>query len=217
MKRLLTLTLILVALVSCSVPAPEVQDAQPAAGSLAPAPAPTQYQPQADETLLSIEEMHPSEVDNSTLPITPVEELHHTGRTQEYDIDSYRLVVDGLVENSLSLTYDEVLTFPQVTETVLLICPGFFWDNAEWTGAPLSLILEQAGVSPEASKVRIMDGGGYAQTFSLEEATADGVFLAYEVNGETLPPDHGYPFRLVVRYQFGSKWVKWVQHIEVVE
>jgi DMSO/TMAO reductase YedYZ molybdopterin-dependent catalytic subunit len=71
-------------------------------------------------------------------------------------------------------------------------------------------------VSSEASRVRIMDGGGYAQTFSLEEATADGVFLAYEVNGETLPPDHGYPFRLVVRYQFGSKWVKWVQHIEVV-
>jgi len=85
----------------------------------------------------AIEQMHPADVDNSSLPITPVEELHHTGQTQEYDIATYRLVVDGLVENPLSLSYEEVLGFPQVKETVLLICPGFFWDNAEWSGTPL--------------------------------------------------------------------------------
>jgi DMSO/TMAO reductase YedYZ molybdopterin-dependent catalytic subunit len=160
--------------------------------------------------------MHPADVDNSTFPITPVEELHHTGQTQEYDIETYRLVVDGLVENPLSLSYDEVLSFPQVTDTVLLICAGVFWDNAEWTGTPLSFILEEAGVLPGASRVQIVGGGNYRKTLSLEEATADGVFLAYEVNGETLPPDHGYPFRLVARHQYGSNWVKWVERIEVL-
>jgi sulfoxide reductase catalytic subunit YedY len=160
--------------------------------------------------------MHPSQVDNSTLPITPVEELHHTGQTQECDIATYRLVVDGLVENPLSLTYDEVLSFPQVTETVLLICAGVFWDNAEWTGTPLSLILEEAGLSPDASRVQIAGGDNYRKILSLEEATADGVFLAYEVNGQTLPPEHGYPFRLVARHQYGSNWVKWVERIEVL-
>ena len=59
-------------------------------------------------------------------------------------------------------------------------------------------------------------GDGYKRTLSLEEATADGVFLAYEVNEETLPAEHGYPIRLVVRHQYGSRWVKWVEHIEVV-
>jgi sulfoxide reductase catalytic subunit YedY len=160
--------------------------------------------------------MHPADVDNSTLPITPVEELHHTGQPQEYDIETYRLVVDGLVENPLSLSYEEVRAFPQVTETVLLICPGFFWDNAEWTGTPLSLILEQAGLSPDASQVHFVAGDGYRQLMPLEEAMADGVFLAYEVNGETLPTDHGYPLRLVVRHQYGFKWVKWLEHIEVL-
>jgi len=160
--------------------------------------------------------MHPADVDNSSLPITPVEELHHTGQTQEYDIATYRLVVDGLVENPLSLSYEEVLGFPQVKETVLLICPGFFWDNAEWSGTPLSLILEGAGLAADASTVRLLAGDGYSQKLSLEEATADGVFLAYEVNGEPLPPDHGYPIRLVARHQFGFKWVKWVERIEVL-
>jgi sulfoxide reductase catalytic subunit YedY len=59
-------------------------------------------------------------------------------------------------------------------------------------------------------------GDGYSQTLSLEDATADRVFLAHEVNGETLPAEHGYPLRLVVRHQYGSKWVKWVERIEVM-
>jgi len=75
-------------------------------------------------------------VDNSLLPITPIEDLHPTGRPVEVDIDEYRLVVDGLVERPLSLTYEELLSRPQISEVVLLICPGFFWDNAQWTGTP---------------------------------------------------------------------------------
>ena len=164
-----------------------------------------------------IKDMHPSQVDNSTLPITQIEVLGRTGRPQEYDIDTYRLVVDGLVDNPLSLSYEDLLSRSQVTETVLLICPGVFWNNATWTGTPLSLILEEAGVSPEASGVRLVGGDGYAQTLTVEDATADGVFLAYEVNGETLPSKDGYPIRLVVRHQYGSKWVKWVERIEITE
>jgi len=236
-RRLLLGTLLILALVSCASPSTETGDAtRSASAEQSPPPSATasadgtQAAPMEESPLPSaitsggdsqavpvgIEQRHPADVDNSTLPITPVEELHHTGRTQEYDLDTYRLVVDGLVENPLSLSYDEVLSFPQVTETVLLICPGFFWDNAEWTGTPLSLILEEAGLSPDASTVRLTAGDGYSQNLSLEEAMADGVFLAYEVNGGTLPPDHGYPIRLVARHQFGSRWVKWVERIEVL-
>jgi DMSO/TMAO reductase YedYZ molybdopterin-dependent catalytic subunit len=235
-RRVLLGGLLVLALVSCA-PAIEHSDSTPAASTeQAPPPSPTapgdaarsisaEPSPIPSATASSgaseavpvgIEQMNPADVDNNTLPITPVEELHHTGRPQEYDIETYRLVVDGLVEKPLSLSYDEVLGFPQVTETVLLICPGVFWDNAEWTGTPLSLILEEAGVLPGASRVEIVGAGNYRKTFSLEESTADGVFLAYEVNGQTLPPDHGYPFRLVVRHRYGSNWVKWVERIGVL-
>ena len=221
MKRLLLVTVLVLVLAACASPAPQATEpSQPSAGNAAPLPEPTVAAEESldEETaayMLSIKEMHPAEVDNSTLPISPVEELHHTGRPQEYDIDAYRLEVEGLVETPLSLSYEDLLSRPQVTETVLLICPGFFWDNAEWTGVPLSLILEEADLSPEAAKVRLVAGDGYAQTLSLEDAMADGVFLAYEVNGETLPTDHGYPIRLVARDLYGSRWVKWLEKIEV--
>jgi sulfoxide reductase catalytic subunit YedY len=216
-RRLLLGTLLILALVSCASPSTETGDATPTApAERPPSPSATPSGGVSEAVPVGIEQMHPADVDNSTLPITAVEELHHTGRTQECDINTYRLVVDGLVDSPLSLTYQDLLDRPQVTETVLLICPGFFWDNAEWTGTPLSLILEEAGLSPDASTVRLTAGDGYSQNLSLEEAMADGVFLAYEVNGETLPPDHGYPVRLVARHQFGSKWVKWVERIEVL-
>ena len=216
MKRMLLGILLVLSLISCSAPAsPPNPSVQPTSGDARTTPTASAPGRESAEIPLDIMSKHPSEVDNSELPITPVEELHFTGAVQEYDIDTYRLVVEGLVENPLSLTYEDLLSRPQVTETVLLICPGVFWDNAEWTGTPLSLILEEAGLSPEASKVLIEAGGGYVRILSLEEAMADGVFLAYEVNGEPLPPDHGYPLRLVVRHQYGSKWVKWVERIEV--
>lgn len=232
MRRILVTILLALLLVACATPA--YQAGQPAPTAEMPGMAPPATEPtpaleipsstssgvlsdqQMVEIPAEIEQMHPAEVDNSILPITPVEELHRTGRTQEYDIDTYHLVVDGLVDNPLTLSYEDLLSGPQVTETVLLICPGFFWDNAEWTGTPLRLILEEAGLSPDASAVRLVAGDGYSQRLSLGEAMADGVFLAYEVNGETLPPDHGYPIRLVARHQFGFKWVKWVEHIEVM-
>ena len=256
MKRILILTLLIMALVACSAPAASLSGDAPSAAevqSTAPpatetvdgtepaveeqTPAPTATEPDDNTRSTSgeqspggsatppaedagaipdgIKDMHPSQVDNSTLPITPIEALGRTGRPQEYDIDTYRLVVDGLVDNPLSLTYEDLLSRSQVTETVLLICPGVFWNNATWTGTPLSLILEEAGISPEASGIRLVAGDGYAQTLSPEDAMADRVFLAYEVNGEILPSKDGYPIRLVARHQYGSKWVKWVERIEV--
>jgi DMSO/TMAO reductase YedYZ molybdopterin-dependent catalytic subunit len=158
----------------------------------------------------------PANVDNSDLPITPVEELHTTGRPVELDISTYQLAVEGLVENPLSLSYEEITAYPNVTEVVLLICPRVFYDNAEWTGVPVADILRQAKVKPEAEKVYFKASGGYRQSLTIEEAMSDGVFLAYEVNGQPLPPEHGYPLRLVVRGKYGSRWVKWLTHIEVI-
>ncbi len=157
------------------------------------------------------------EFDNSNLPVTPLEELHTTGVAPEVNIEDYRLVVDGLVETSLSLTYEAILAYPTVTEVVLLICPGFFTDNAEWTGVPVTTLLAEAGIKPEASKVTFHAlGAEYQVVLPLDLVQQDGVFLAHTVNGQVLPAEHGYPLRLVVRGNYGYDWVKWVTRIEVV-
>ena len=154
--------------------------------------------------------------DNSTLPVTPVEELHITGAAPEANIEDYRLVVDGLVETPLSLTYEAILDYPAVTEVVLLVCPGFFTDNAEWTGVPVTTILAEAGTKPEASEVTFHAlGSEYKVVLPLDVVQQGGVFLAHTVNGQVLPDKHGYPLRLVVKGNYGYDWIKWVKRIEI--
>ena len=147
--------------------------------------------------------------------LTPIEELGITGIAQDVDINKYQLTVSGLVEELLSLNYQTVLGYPSVTKIVILNCPGYFVDVAEWTGVPLMTILEEAGIKPEASQVNFYAIDGYHQTLSLEHVKKHGVFLAYEVNGQTLPPEHGYPLRLVDNGSDGSSWIKWLERIEV--
>lgn len=190
--------------------------------SLSPTSTPT-VTPQAQPTLVprltplprDLISRDPALVDNSGFEITPVEELHTTGEPVDIDVDEYRLVVDGLVEKPLRLTYEDILARPSVTEVVLLICPGFFADNAQWTGTPLAGILQEAGVKPEAEEVLFHGADGFKNRLTLEEAMAEGVFLAYKVNGQVLPREHGYPLRLVARGKYGSRWVKWLVRIEV--
>jgi len=159
---------------------------------------------------------NPAEVDNSRLPITPTEELHVTGLAPKVETAEYRLVIDGLVDTPLTLTHKALMRYPTVTEIVLLICPGFFADNAEWTGVQVTTLLAEAGIKPEARQVAFYALDGYQRVLSLEEVQREGVFLAHTVNGKILPKEHGYPLRLVVKGMYGGQWVKWVNRIEVM-
>lgn len=161
-------------------------------------------------------ESDPAVVDNSNLPVTPIEDLHLTGEAPEVDIAQYRLIIDGLVETELSLTYDTLLEYPTVTGVVLLICPFIFADNAEWTGIPVTTLLAEVGIKPQATHLVFYSfDGHYKKTLLLEDIQHDGVFLAHTVNGQVLPVEHGFPLRLVVQGDYGNMWVKWVDRIEV--
>jgi len=197
-------------------PPTEIAPASRPTSTPVPTPSSPEQRGSSADKMESLIYQDPATVDNSNLSITPVEELHTTGRPVELDISTYQLIVEGLVENPLSLSHEEIMAYPSVTEVVLLICPGVFYDNAEWTGVPVADILRQAKVKPEAEKVYFEAAGGYRQALTIEEAMSDDVFLAYEVNGQILPVEHGYPLRLVVRGKYGSRWVKWLTHIEVV-
>ena len=149
------------------------------------------------------------------MPITPIEGLGITGQPQEVDIATYVLSVDGLIDTPLALSYQDILRYPSVSEVLLLVCPGFFADNAEWTGVPIATLLTQTDVKPEATEIVVHAMDGLTQRFPLDDVRREGVFLAYAVNGQTLPKEHGYPLRLVVKGKYGGVWVKWVDRIEI--
>jgi len=163
-----------------------------------------------------LKDKDPAEVDNSNLPITPVDRLTLTGRPpQSVDINTYRLTVSGMVNNTLDLTYQELLSFPSTTQVVLLICHESHVDNARWTGIPVSLLLEKAGILDGSHEVTFIALDRYSRTLPLDVIRQDGTFVAYKVDGETIPLKHGYPLRLVVKGMYGENWVKWLRQIDV--
>jgi len=176
-------------------------------------------------------------------PITPAG-LHYL--LIHYDIpsvevDTFRLDVGGAVERTLSLSLDDLRERPRVAAPLTFECAGNGrallqprplsqpWlteavGTAEWAGTPLLPLLVEAGIRPEAVEAlftgldRGMEGGTlqlYERSLSL--ADAEGALLAYEMNGEPLPPQHGFPLRLVVPGWYGMANVKWLARITLLD
>jgi DMSO/TMAO reductase YedYZ molybdopterin-dependent catalytic subunit len=160
--------------------------------------------------------MHPKDIDPSLLPLDSIEDLHTTGRPQKVDINTWQLEVKGQgLKNTRSLSYQDLLRMDMVSKRVILICPGFFVDYAEWEGVPLSSILEAEGVNADYRTITFRALDGYSSSFSRDEVEDNLLFLALKVNGETLPEEHGFPVRLVAEDVLGGRWVKWLKSIEV--
>jgi len=141
--------------------------------------------------------------------------LHMTGTVQEIDLASYRLIVTGMVDHPLNLSYDELRCMPKITATPTLICRGYFEDVATWSGVPLKYILNMAGVLSDAKMITLFSADGFKTFVSLEEALREDNFLAYEWEGKPLPILHGFPLRAVFPSMSGNKWIKWLVEIRV--
>ena len=152
--------------------------------------------------------------DTDYLDLDPNTGLHITGRPTEVDIASYRLKVSGKVDQEISLEYDEILGLaPKVTGSPDLVCPGYFVDKASWSGVPFKTVLDMAGVRPDAAWVRMKSADGFSIKVELEVALRPDSFLAYELEGQTLAVEHGFPLRAVLPGQDGARWVKWITEL----
>ncbi len=164
-----------------------------------------------------LKDMNPAEIDSRNLEIDPLGKFGTMGPTDvAVDVKTYRLKVTGKVDAPLSLSYDEILKYPPLTETVLLICPGFFSNNGRWTGFNLKSLLHQAQIKKEAQSIDIVGTGEKRVRIPLKELDEKRIFLAYRVNDEALPRKHGFPLRLVYEDAYGSDWVKYVDEIVVL-
>jgi DMSO/TMAO reductase YedYZ molybdopterin-dependent catalytic subunit len=157
------------------------------------------------------------------------------------DPDAFRLEIGGAVERPLTLTLADLRARPRVAEPITFECAGNGralleprplsqpWlteavGTAEWGGAALKPLLDEAAPSDRAVEVlfsaldRGIEGGiPQAYERSLPIAEVDGALLAYEMNGAPLPPQHGFPLRLVVPGWYGMQNVKWLVRITVLE
>ncbi len=158
------------------------------------------------------------------------------------DASTWRLEVAGLVRAPVSLSLDDLRARPLVHRTVTMECAGNGrarllprpvsqpWlheavGTMTWTGTPLAPVLEDAGLADGAVDL-VFTGADhgiergteqdYQRSLSVEEAMTSGAMLVWGCNGVDLPPQHGYPLRLLVPGWYGMASVKWLRRIEAV-
>ena len=137
------------------------------------------------------------------------------------DASTWNLSVTGLVNNPLRLTLDELEQMSVVEQYNTLECVsnevgGNLIGTAQWTGVRLVDVLDMAAVQSSAEYVVFNCSDGYSVGIPLDAATMESTLLAFEMNGEALPQNHGYPLRAIVPGLYGMNNAKWITSIEVV-
>ena len=199
---------------------------------------PEPFIPQGDNSLESrLENMHGI--------ITPNRLFFVRNNSFSLDVDAseWRLSIEGdAIDLPLSLSYEDIRNMPSRTVVSYLECAGNHrvmfnlvkgqpaagtqWGtgavgNGEWTGVPLKDVLGLAGITDDATNVLLigMDEqspeGGFRRVMPVDKALDPDALLAYTLNGETLPKDHGFPLRAVLPGWVGSSSIKWLHRIVV--
>jgi sulfite oxidase len=175
--------------------------------------------------------------------ITPIDRFFvrcHT-YTPKVNLSDWSLKIDGKVDRPITLTLADLKKLPRVDLVGVLECAGngrSFYEprvagtqwafgsvgNGRWTGVRLRDVLQKAGIQNAATEI-LCDGADvplgtmpdFQRTIPTAKALHPDTLLAYEMNGQPLPIEHGFPLRVIVPGWAGDSWVKWLQHIEVLD
>ena len=161
-------------------------------------------------------------------------EVNHHG-IPDIDPDRHEIIIHGLVRQPIKLSLDAIANYPTETHQYFIECSGnsgALWapepsgaqldrthgllSGSEWTGVPLSILLDEAGVQPNAKWVIAEggDSGSLSRSIPLDKAMDDSLIVLYQ-NGERLRPGQGYPMRLFNPGFEGNTSIKWVRAIYV--
>jgi DMSO/TMAO reductase YedYZ molybdopterin-dependent catalytic subunit len=139
----------------------------------------------------------------------------------QLDFDSWTLNVTGRVMKELTITKNDLLAIPTRDEYATLECvsntinpPGALISNGKWTGVPLATILNQAGLATDAIYIVFHCAEGYTVGIPMERALEPGALLAYMMNDQPLPMEHGFPLRAIIPGLYGMMNAKWITGIE---
>lgn len=201
----------------------------------------------ADQSRMIVRSPKPEDLemplDGFTDWITPIDRFFvrcHT-YTPTVKLSEWSLKIDGKVDRPITLTLDDLKKLPRVEMVAVLECAGngrrFYephvagtqWafgsvGNGRWTGVRLRDVLQKAGIQSSAKEI-LCDGADvplgkmpdFQRTITVEKALHPDTMLAYEMNGQTLPVQHGFPLRVIAPGWASDSWVKWLQHIEVLD
>jgi DMSO/TMAO reductase YedYZ molybdopterin-dependent catalytic subunit len=138
------------------------------------------------------------------------------------DAATWRLNLTGLVKNPISLSLDQILLRPAVSQAVTLSCisnliGGDLIGTNYWTGIRLKDLLNEAVLQPNAFLIAFTSADGYYEGLALKEAMDERTLLVYAMNGELLTAEHGFPLRIFVPDHYGMRQPKWITEMNVID
>lgn len=134
---------------------------------------------------------------------------------QEVDINSYSLKIDGLVENEISYSYEQILEMDPVEIVYTIYCVEGWDATFLWKGVLIEDILSESNVDDKAKTVIFHAVDGYTTSLPLDVIIDKKIMMAYYANGLPIPSSLGYPFILVAYDKWGYKWARWINRIEL--
>jgi len=143
-------------------------------------------------------------------------------RPPAIDAAAWRLKLEGLVERPLTLSLDDIRARPRQTQALTLSCisnpvGGDLISTGFWTGTPFKALLDEAGLKPGVQEIAIESADGFYESVPLAEALDGRTLLVYEMNGEPLTAEHGYPLRIFIPGHFGMKQPKWITRMQALD
>lgn len=142
-------------------------------------------------------------------------------RPPEVSESTWRLQVFGLVDTKLEMTLDQIRTLPAQTQILTMQCisnpvGGDLTSSARWTGVRFQDLLALAGVQSNVAGAHITSTDGFYEFVTMEDIMDERCLLVYDMNGEALTYEHGFPLRVYVPNRYGMKQPKWIEQIELV-
>jgi DMSO/TMAO reductase YedYZ molybdopterin-dependent catalytic subunit len=142
----------------------------------------------------------------------------HVGNIPMFDPRTWDFVVEGLVENTLRLTYEKFLNLPKIVSASDFHCvTGWSKLDNKWEGVSFRTISDLVKPLKNAKYVTIVSEGNYTTSLPLEDLLDDDILLAYRLDGKPLEPEHGGPLRLVVPKKYAYKSGKWLRKLRFTE
>src|SRR6266568_3187098 len=140
----------------------------------------------------------------------------HYGNVPRVETAAWTFEVSGLVERPFSITYDELLALPRKTVACDIHCVTT-WSRLDNTfeGVPVQLLLERAGVKPDARFCLVLAEQGFTTNLPLGDLDRPENLIAFKWGGEWLSPEHGWPARLLVPHLYFWKSAKWIRGFEL--
>jgi DMSO/TMAO reductase YedYZ molybdopterin-dependent catalytic subunit len=155
------------------------------------------------------ERLPPGQRETSKFPVLS------KGSTPDWNPETWEFTVSGAVEEELSFSWEEFKELPSETQKQDFHCvTGWSKFDCEFTGVTFPDLAEMAGVENDAVHVMFSALDGYTTNLPLDACMREEVLFTYEFEGDSLPPEHGGPLRVVTPHKYAYKGAKWVDGIE---